>query len=82
MKVVHIASEISPIAKVGGLADVVYGLCHACSEKGHEVCVIIPAYADLKKSFFTINKENFIEISEDFQFRYFKKKFKFRNRFK
>ena len=26
MRIVHIASELAPIAKVGGLADVVYGL--------------------------------------------------------
>lgn len=44
MNIVHIASELAPIAKVGGLADVLLGLNHELAIKGHETCVIIPKY--------------------------------------
>lgn len=44
MHIVHIASELAPIAKVGGLADVVLGLCRELSWKGHDVDIIIPKY--------------------------------------
>lgn len=44
MHIVHIASEIAPIAKVGGLADVLLGLPRELSWKGHDVDVIIPKY--------------------------------------
>lgn len=44
MHIVHIASELAPIAKVGGLADVVLGLSREQSWKGHDVDIIIPKY--------------------------------------
>jgi starch synthase len=44
MHIIHIASEIAPIAKVGGLADVVLGLSRELSWKDHEVDIIIPKY--------------------------------------
>ena len=44
MHIVHIASEIAPLAKVGGLADVVLGLCRELSWKGHDIDIIIPKY--------------------------------------
>ena len=44
MKIVHVASELAPIAKVGGLADAVYGLCRALLEKKQRVEVILPKY--------------------------------------
>ncbi len=56
MKIGHIASEISPIAKIGGLADVVYGLSKITAKEGHEVFVIIPAYHVVKKDFFKSSK--------------------------
>lgn len=42
MYVVHIAVEMAPIAKVGGLGDVVTALGRAVKENGHMVEVIIP----------------------------------------
>ncbi len=33
-----------PIAKVGGLADVLLGLCRELSWKGHDVDIILPKY--------------------------------------
>ena len=39
-----IASEVSPFAKTGGLADVLGALSVALERFGHELCVIAPAY--------------------------------------
>lgn len=44
MHIIHIASELAPLAKVGGLADVILGLCRELSWKGHDVDIIIPKY--------------------------------------
>ncbi|KAG2492408.1 hypothetical protein HYH03_009353 [Edaphochlamys debaryana] len=42
--VAHIAVEMAPIAKVGGLGDVVTALGRAVKEQGHMVEVILPRY--------------------------------------
>ncbi|XP_022715603.1 probable starch synthase 4, chloroplastic/amyloplastic isoform X2 [Durio zibethinus] len=42
--VVHIAAEMAPVAKVGGLGDVVTGLSKALQKKGHLVEIILPKY--------------------------------------
>lgn len=44
MYIVQIASECAPVAKVGGLGDVVYGLSRELSMKGHCVEIIMPMY--------------------------------------
>uniref|UniRef100_A0A0D9V520 Starch synthase, chloroplastic/amyloplastic n=1 Tax=Leersia perrieri TaxID=77586 RepID=A0A0D9V520_9ORYZ len=44
LHVVHIAAEMAPVAKVGGLADVVAGLGKALQTKGHLVEIILPKY--------------------------------------
>jgi starch synthase len=44
MKLAMIASEVSPFAKTGGLADVLGTLSVALERFNHEVCVIAPAY--------------------------------------
>jgi len=44
MHIIHIASELAPLAKVGGLADVLLGLTRELSWKGHDVDIIIPKY--------------------------------------
>lgn len=44
MHIVHLTSELSPIAKVGGLGDVIHGLARQQTEKGHHVEVILPRY--------------------------------------
>ncbi len=48
MYIVHIASELAPIAKVGGLADVVYGLAKATAAEGHQVEIILPKYDSIR----------------------------------
>ncbi|CAM6101353.1 unnamed protein product [Calypogeia fissa] len=42
--VVHIGAEMAPVAKVGGLGDVVTGLGKALQKKGHLVEIILPKY--------------------------------------
>ena len=46
--VVHIASEMAPFAKVGGLGDVVYSLSKAMIKRGCSIEVILPYYGFLK----------------------------------
>ncbi len=45
--VVHLASEMAPFAKVGGLADVVAALSAEQVRRGHRVLVAIPHWRDL-----------------------------------
>ncbi|KAK8330975.1 hypothetical protein V6Z12_A10G042900, partial [Gossypium hirsutum] len=42
--IVHIAAEMAPVAKVGGLGDVVTGLGKTLQKKGHLVEIILPKY--------------------------------------
>lgn len=51
MKIVQLAAEFAPLAKVGGLGDVVAGLSRELTRKGENVEIIIPKYdsIDLKK---------------------------------
>lgn len=42
--VIHIAAEMAPVAKVGGLGDVVTGLGKALQNRGHLVEIVLPKY--------------------------------------
>ncbi|MGA2052786.1 MAG: glycogen/starch synthase, partial [Opitutales bacterium] len=44
MKIVHAASEFSPLVKVGHLADAVGGLTRELARLGHQVSVFLPGY--------------------------------------
>ncbi len=44
LNIVFVASEASPLAKTGGLADVTGSLPHALQQLGHRVTVIMPFY--------------------------------------
>lgn len=44
MKIVHVASELFPYVKTGGLADAVGALAAALADRGHEVSVFLPGY--------------------------------------
>ncbi|MGA3007554.1 MAG: glycogen synthase GlgA [Opitutaceae bacterium] len=44
MKIVHVASEMFPYVKTGGLADVVGSLAATLAAHGHEVAVFLPGY--------------------------------------
>ncbi len=47
MEIVHLATEFAPLAKVGGLADVVASLAKATQQQGHKVTVFLPKYEGL-----------------------------------
>lgn len=47
--IVHVTAEMAPIAKVGGLGDVVTGLGRACLKRGHKVDVMLPFYECIPK---------------------------------
>ena len=47
LHVLHITAEMAPIAKVGGLGDVVTGLARACLDMGHNVEVMLPFYESI-----------------------------------
>jgi starch synthase len=49
MKVLMVTSEMAPLAKTGGLADVLEALPKALVERGHEVAVAIPFYGRITK---------------------------------
>ena len=44
MKIVHVASELFPYIKTGGLADAVGALTATLAQRGHEVAVFLPGY--------------------------------------
>ncbi|KAA3478785.1 Soluble starch synthase 3, chloroplastic/amyloplastic [Gossypium australe] len=48
MHIVHIAVEMAPIAKVGGLGDIVTSLSRAVQDLNHNVNIVFPKYDCLK----------------------------------
>ena len=48
MYIVMVASECAPVAKVGGLGDVVFGLSRELEIRGHAVEIILPKYDCLR----------------------------------
>jgi len=48
MHIVHVAVEMAPICKVGGLGDVVTSLGRAVQDLGHRVEVVVPKYDVMK----------------------------------
>lgn len=50
MDILQIASEMTPIAKVGGLGDVLMGLTRELLRKGHSVLPVLPDYGVIDTS--------------------------------
>lgn len=48
MYVVMMASECAPVAKAGGLGDVVFGLSRELEMRGHAVEIVLPKYAGMR----------------------------------
>jgi starch synthase len=48
MKILFVASEAFPLAKVGGLADVTSSLAAALRSLGHKPCLILPRYSSIR----------------------------------
>lgn len=49
MKILMVTPELVPLVKVGGLADVVGALSKSLSLLGHEVRIVLPKYAGLRR---------------------------------
>jgi len=61
MKIAFVASEITPFAKSGGLADVAAALPRALYELGHDVRVFMPLYASVRDKGFALQKVSGIQ---------------------
>ncbi len=48
-KILMVAPEVTPIIKVGGLADVVGALSKALEARGHDVRIVMPKYAGMQQ---------------------------------
>ena len=62
LKILLIAAEAAPFAKVGGLADVAGSLPRAIHASGHDVRVMIPRYGTIHSDRFHLEK-----VGEPFQ---------------
>ena len=50
LRICLVSSEIAPLAKTGGLADVTAALGNYLHEAGHDVRVLVPGYARIRQS--------------------------------
>ena len=60
LSVVHLTAEMAPLAKVGGLGDVVTGLARSCTARGHDVEIILPFYECIDESLLDDFKFEFV----------------------
>ncbi|MES2572068.1 MAG: glycogen/starch synthase, partial [Verrucomicrobiota bacterium] len=49
MKILFAGSELTPLARTGGLGDVLEMLPAALAERGHEVSIVLPCYRELRE---------------------------------
>ncbi|NBC32606.1 MAG: glycogen synthase GlgA [Alphaproteobacteria bacterium] len=67
MDIVMVTPECAPVAKVGGLGDVVHGLSRELAVRGHGVAVVLPKYDCLRYD----RIEGFGPCGEDLHIPYF-----------
>ncbi|XP_020577383.1 probable starch synthase 4, chloroplastic/amyloplastic isoform X2 [Phalaenopsis equestris] len=72
--IVHIAAEMAPVAKVGGLGDVVLGLSKALQRKGHLVEIVLPKYDCMQYDQFGEMKALDVAVESFFDGQLFKNK--------
>jgi starch synthase len=56
MKILLVASEVTPFAKTGGLADVAGSLPRALRQLGHDVRIMMPCYKTVEERGFSLRK--------------------------
>lgn len=56
MNILLVAAEVSPYAKVGGLADMASALPKAWSAAGHDVRIMLPLYGTIDKELYGLQK--------------------------
>ena len=56
MKILFVASEVTPFAKTGGLADVTAALPKTLKKLGHDVRIILPFYSEVERGGHGIRK--------------------------
>lgn len=66
LQIVHVASEVEPFSKTGGLADVASSLPKAIKQLGHKVVVVTPFYSEItsKKDLKLVAENIELELSE------------------
>jgi len=62
MKIVHVASELFPYVKTGGLADAVAALATALANADHEVAVFIPGYRIAREHADAVESERILRL--------------------
>ncbi len=62
MKILFVSAEVSPFAKVGGLADVAGSLPKAIRKKGHDIKVVMPLYGCIDRAKYNIEFIDFPQI--------------------
>jgi starch synthase len=65
LKILYACSEVTPLAKTGGLGDVASALPRALRKLGHDVRVIMPCYRQVPKS---ARGEVVLEVATDIAF--------------
>jgi len=56
VRVLMVSAEYAPLAKVGGLGDMVTSLCGALASRGHDVRVVLPLYPDIDRQAYTVKR--------------------------
>ena len=62
MKVLFTSSEMYPLIKTGGLADVSWSLPQALAANGADVRIVLPAYLDIMKQIKTFRIAGWLEL--------------------
>jgi len=67
MRIIHVSAECFPVAKVGGLADVVGALPKYLNKHGEQAAVIMPAYNTkfTRERTFEVHNSSYVRIGND-----------------